>query len=143
MANSVPFTNPVPVRINFTGSATTPGLTLAVKAVKSGIGFITVKGKVFAEVPNGSVRPRLSTVPLCRKMEGRVTLNCVVLTNVVTIPDGMKAKGPVPMATCVLGPKFTPVTEMTGLGAPGNTAIIAAGVNELSAGRGVGCELVS
>lgn len=91
MVNSVPFTNPVPVRVNVTGSATIPGLILEVTPVMSGIGFITVKGNVLAEAPNGSVRPMSSTVPSVRRVEGTLTVNCVVLTNVVVIPVGIKA----------------------------------------------------
>ena len=91
MVSSVPFTNPVPVRVNVTGSATIPGLMLETTPVMSGIGFITVKGKVPAEVPNGSVRPMGTTVPSVRRLEGTLTVNCVVVTNVVVIPVGMKA----------------------------------------------------
>lgn len=89
----VPETKPEPVRVIVMGSPMTPEPPVTLKPVTTGMGFMTVNGKLFPSTPNGSVRPMSNTVPSwnSKRLAGRLTVNCVVFTNVVVIPAGIKA----------------------------------------------------
>ena len=126
-------TYPVPVKCNGRGT----DVNAEVGDIVAGLtmGFITVNGREPLSAPAGSLKVTGYTIPSRKKLELRLTDNCVVFTNVVVIPVLLPK-----INTFVLGLKFTPVTVITVVGAP---TITAAGVSEPRLATAGGCTSVS